>query len=133
MYPCSIVFYIKMNTPNNYRTYVRLFCTLIFIFMHVKICMVILIYLCTFYSDFTLTKQAEFPEPAVYYWYSVNYQDSNYSYERLFGLRLQILTFQDRRHNRRSVASSVDTESQKDNYDTDKSDNPDSRSESKRN
>ncbi|KAL8118882.1 putative receptor-like protein kinase At5g18500 [Apium graveolens] len=39
---------------------------------------------------------------------------------------------EDRRHHRRSVASSVDTESQKDNYDTDKSDNPDSRSESKR-
>ncbi|KAK1364166.1 Protein kinase domain-containing protein [Heracleum sosnowskyi] len=40
---------------------------------------------------------------------------------------------EDRRHQRRSVAGSVDTESQKDSYDTDKSDNPDSRSESKRN
>lgn len=89
-------------------------------------------YLC-FFCDCTLTKPAEFPQPAVCYWYSVNYLDSNYLYEQLFGLTLQLLTFQDRRHHRRSVASSVDTESQKDNYDTDKSDNPDSRSESKRN
>ncbi|KAK3025041.1 hypothetical protein RJ639_043319 [Escallonia herrerae] len=45
---------------------------------------------------------------------------------------MEELSFADRRH-RRTQAGSMEIESQRENYDTDKSDNPDPRSESKRN